>query len=119
MKADLQKKGDVFVVSIQGKLEIENTQPFRDACLGKLMNQKLVFNMERASFVGSTGLQPFLDAITQIDQKSSFGLKIVGVKPEFRRVISNLETSKVSFYDDVNTAIGSFSIPDDSGTEII
>lgn len=120
MKADLRKNGDVFVVSIEGKLEIENTQPFRDACVGKLMGQKIVFNMEQANFVGSTGLQPFLDAITQIDKKNAFGLKIVGVKPEFRRVISNLETTKVSFHDDVKSAIGSFSLPiTDSGKEII
>lgn len=120
MKADLQKQGDVFVISIAGKLEIEQTQPFRTACVDKLMGKKIVFNMEQANFVGSTGLQPFLDTIAQIDQKNSFGLKIVGVKPEFRRVISNLETTKVSFHEDMNSAIGSFALPiKDSGQEII
>lgn len=120
MKADLQKRGDVFVISIAGKLEIEQTQPFRTACVDKLIGQKIVFNMEQANFVGSTGLQPFLDTISQIDQKNTFGLKIVGVKAEFRRVISNLETKNVSFHDDMVSAIGSFTLPiTDTGNEII
>lgn len=111
MKAELQKKGDVFVVSIEGKLEIENTQPFRDACVGKLLEQKLIFNMESANFVGSTGLQSFLETISKIDQSNGYGLKIVGVKPEFRRIIANLEIKNVTFHDTMDAAFSSFVLP--------
>lgn len=109
MKAALSKKGDVYVVSIIGKLEIEDTQPFREACLQKLNGQKVIFNMEKAAFVGSTGLQPFLDVIRQMDQGSEHGVRLVGVQPEFRRLIGALETQRVSFHEDVNTAMVSFT----------
>ncbi len=111
MKAGVKKMGDVTVISIEGKLEIEHTQPFRQICLQKFVGQKLVFNMHSANFVGSTGLQSFLDTVKTIDSSNSHGLKMVGVKPEFRRLLANIEAQRLSFFDEVQSAVQSFSLP--------
>lgn len=111
MKAALKKMGDVTVISIEGVLEIEQTQPFRKICLERFLGQKLVFNMSDAHFVGSTGLQSFLDTIKKIDDANEFGLKLVGVKPEFRRMLSAMETRRLSFFEELNHAVESFSAP--------
>lgn len=111
MKAAVKRMGDVTVISIEGVLEIEHTQPFRQICIQKFVGQKLVFNMRSASFVGSTGLQSFLDTVKTIDASNSYGLKMVGVKPEFRRLLANIETQKLSFFDEVNSAVQSFTLP--------
>lgn len=111
MRAAVKKMGDVTVISIEGILDIEHTQPFRQICLDKFVREKLVFNMQSASFVGSTGLQSFLDTIQKIDATNTFGLKLVGVKPEFRRLLASLETQKLSFFEEINSAVESFRAP--------
>lgn len=108
MRTDVKKHGDVLVVSIAGTLHIEETQPFREAARSKLLGEKLVFNMAGANFVGSTGLQPFLEMIKILDEKGIHGLKLVGVKPEFRRLISNLETTQLQYFECEKTAIDAF-----------
>lgn len=110
MRAAVKKSGDVTIISIEGILSIEHTQPFRRICLEKFIGEKLVFNMKSANFVGSTGLQSFLDTIKKIDDTNSFGLKMVGVKPEFRRLLANIEASKLSFFEDVQPAVESFKV---------
>lgn len=111
MKAAVKKMGDVTVISIEGVLEIEHTQPFRQICLKKFIGEKLVFNMKSANFVGSTGLQSFLDTVKTLDSSNSFGLKVVGAKPEFRRLLANIETQKLTFFEEVNAAVLAFTQP--------
>jgi anti-anti-sigma factor len=111
MRADVKKHGDVFIVSIAGPLQIEETQPLREACRQKLMGEKLVFNMADANFVGSTGIQPFLEMIKLLDEKGAHGVKLVGVKPEFRRLIANLEVNHLQFFDCERSAIAAFNAP--------
>jgi anti-anti-sigma factor len=111
MRADVKRVGDVVVVSIEGTLEIEETQPFREACLSKLLSEKLVFNMKQATFVGSNGLQPFLDTISRLNEANEHGVKIVGVKAEFKRVITSLEAHRVTFHENINDAVKAFVIP--------
>jgi anti-anti-sigma factor len=111
MRAAVKRLGDVTVISIEGMLEIEYTQPFREVCLHRFLGQKLVFNMSQTHFVGSTGLNSFLDTVQKIDAGNTFGLKLVGVKPEFRRLFASLETQRLSFFEDIDRAVVSFSQP--------
>jgi anti-anti-sigma regulatory factor len=105
MEAYLKRHGDITVISIQGPLTIEETQPFREACLKHLVGQKVVFNMARANFVGSTGLQAFMETIKAFDQGSTHGVRFVAAKSEFRRMISNLEAKRVEFFEQENHAL--------------
>src|SRR5262249_44548261 len=50
-----------------------------------------------------------LDTICKIDASNAFGLKLVGVKPEFRRLFASLETQHLSFYENVDGAVVSFT----------
>lgn len=109
MRADVKMMGDVVVISIEGTLPIEETQTFREACRRKVFGEKVVFNMSRAHFVGSTGLQPFLETIRGIDEAAPTGLKFVGLKPEFRRLFSSLENVRFQYFEDVGTAVNAFS----------
>lgn len=105
MEARLKRHGDVTVISISGALTIEETQPFREICLKRFAGHKIVFNMEKAAFVGSTGIQAFLETLKTIDQNTDHGVRLVGVRSEFRRMISNLEGKKIEFFDDEGIAV--------------
>ena len=111
MEAKLKNQGEVTIVTLDGPLEIERTQPFREACIKHLLNKKVIFNMENVSFVGSTGLQAFLDTIRLMSEEGVHGLKVVGVRAEFKRIFMNLEFQKLQFHDTDATAVDAFRIP--------
>lgn len=119
MEARLRRQGDVNVIAISGSLGIEETQAFRDMCSRKFQGQKVIFNMEKASFVGSTGLQAFLETLSSIDQGGEFGVRLVGARSEFKRVISSLEAKRIEFFEEESIAVKDWVplfLPDSSGS---
>jgi anti-anti-sigma factor len=109
MEATIRRHGEIAIVSIRGPLDIEKTQPFRDACAKHFFGSKVIFNFEKANFVGSTGIQSFVEAIRIVSAKSDKGLKLVGLKTEFRRIFSNIEIQGVEIFDTEMIAIESFT----------
>jgi anti-anti-sigma factor len=113
MEAKLKQHGEIAIVSIKGFLDIEKTQPFRDACVKHFLGEKVIFNLEKANFVGSTGIQSFIEAMRIVSQKTQTGIRLVGLKAEFKRIFTNLEIQGLEFCDNETLAIHSFSkIPD-------
>jgi anti-anti-sigma factor len=108
MEAKLRQHGEIAIVSIQGALEIERTQPFRDACNKHFLGEKVIFNLEQANFVGSTGIQSFLEAVKAVSEKTTTGVKLVGLKSEFKRIFSNCEIQGLVFYENEANAIDSY-----------
>lgn len=111
MEAKLKQIGEISVVQIQGSLQIEKTQAFKDVCEKHFAGQKVVFNMNQAHFVGSSGIQHFIDAMKLITSKETGSLKLVGLKPEFKRIFSNLEIQGVQIYESEVEAMMSFTSP--------
>ncbi|MEZ0391712.1 MAG: STAS domain-containing protein [Pseudobdellovibrionaceae bacterium] len=108
METRLKNQGEVTIITIQGSLDIEATQPFREACLRHLLGKKVIFNMEKAAFVGSTGLTAFLEAIRTLSEENQYGLKVVGVQAEFKRIFQNLEIQKLQIHETEAVALSSF-----------
>lgn len=111
MQASVSNHGEVAVVDIQGLLTIEEAQAFRKICAEHFLNKKVVFNMHGASFVGSNGIKPFLDLVSEMAQKGTHGLKVVNPKVEFRRIFFNMELSGLQIHESVDGALASFSGP--------
>jgi len=116
MDAKVKNHGEVTVIEILGPLEIEQTQPFREACLKHFLDRKLVFNMEKAAFVGSTGLQAFLETVKTLSEENRHGLKLVGLKPEFRRIFYNLDIHNIQIHETNSCAVLSFQLPNEEIT---
>ena len=110
MEAKLKQLGEVSVVCISGSLEIDKAQFFRDVCGRQNFGQKVIFNLENASFVGSTGIQPFVDAMKIVCQRSNLGLKVVGLKNEFRRIFANEEIQGLEICDSEGLALASLEL---------
>lgn len=108
MTAKVKPHQDITIVSLGGTLDIEHTQAFKIACLRNLQAKKVIFNMSQASFVGSTGIQSFLETITGLSQSATSGIKFVGVGVEFRRLFQNLELANLGIYENEDAAIISF-----------
>ena len=67
--------------------------------------------MEKTNFVGSTGLQPFLDTVQNFLEKNEFGLKVVCKRPEFIRIFQNYQSNKLRVVDSEDKAILAFQEP--------
>ena len=61
--------------------------------------------------MGSTGIQSFIDSLRILGQSSAVGTRLVGLKPEFKRIFSNLEIQGLEIHESENEAILSFTAP--------
>lgn len=109
METQIRQYGEISIISIRGSMPIDRAQMFRDACLKHLMNVPIVFNLEKASFVGSTGLTPFFEAVEKLAQSRPGSIKFVGAKVEFHRLLSNMELPGVEFHQSEMDALKSFN----------
>ena len=107
MTANLIDKNGVLIVNIGGTLDIEHTHFFKETCLRELLAKKVIFNMENASFVGSTGLQCFIETVQGLSL-GQHGLKVYGAKSEFKRLLQNLELQKLQILENEEQAIARF-----------
>lgn len=108
MTAKIKPYNDIMIITLGGTLDIEYTQTFKMVCLKEFQSKKVIFNMQNASFVGSTGIQPFMETLVTLSMHSPQGIKIVGAGVEFRRIFQNLEIGNLEICDNEDAAIGSY-----------
>lgn len=109
MEAKVTKIGEVLVVNINGRLDIDKTAPFREACLKNLTGKKVVFNLQHLSFVGSTGIQNFFQIVRDLQTQAL--VRIAGMTPDFQRLWSVQQVPDVMIYDNAHIAAESFYRP--------
>lgn len=102
MEAKVQKQGDVLIIHLKGQMSFESADSFKEQCMKHLKNEKIVFNLENLSFVGSSGITPFLDAILFLQKNAS--IKLCRVGAEFARLFRSLD-SQIQFYENERSAI--------------
>ena len=107
MDAKLDQCGEVLVVTINGRLDIDKTKPFQEACFKNLLDKKVVFNLQPLNFVGSTGIQNFFQALKEIHSKNKFGLRIAGLNVDFQRLWT-IHQEEMTIYENTQVAVKSF-----------
>ena len=108
MEARLKNEGEVTIVTLKGRMEIEAAQTFKVACRKHFSDKKIVFNMVGVSFVGSTGIQSFLEAIKFVSEQNQQGVKVSGVSPELKRMFDAYELNQLEFFSTDEEALVSF-----------
>lgn len=116
MKTQIKKAGDTLVVSINGKLDFEASDALKQD-LGKIMREngtdesprKIIFNMEKLDFVGSSGISSFVQALKEFNAQSPTRPRYCSVKSEFQKVIKAFDESDgFEFFDNEERAKKSF-----------
>ena len=110
MQAKLAKKKDVVVVSLSGKIDVENAEPFRKACIDQLSRQgeKVVFNLNGLSFVGSNGIMPFVRTLDEFKKSTNLELKFCQVGSEFKKIFAASPLAELEIFESVEMAVESF-----------
>jgi len=111
MEAKFYQEGDITVVALSGRLNIEKTPAFRTACLQSLKGKKVVFCMKNLSFVGSTGIQSFFQIIREFNQNKHFAAKVSDLKPDFYRLLTFGGAGDLDICESMEGALLSFRTP--------
>lgn len=107
MQAKMLQLGDVTVVTLQGRLEIERANYLKKVCLDNLKNKKVVFCLEGLSFVGSSGIQNFFGFLDEVNKNKMMNVRLAGLKPDFMRLWS-FSDRNVELHGSLDEAMKSF-----------
>lgn len=119
MEAKIQRHGDITVVSLSGRLDLEKNQNFRTVCLRKFLNQKTIFCLQDLQFVGSSGIQTFFRTLQEIHTLNKHGIKISGVKADFLRLLQYTAVSALEVHESTEVAVQSFVTGIPGGIQIV
>lgn len=108
MQAQMSRDGEVIVVHLRGRIDIESANSFRDACMSVLARKQVVFSFKDLSFVGSSGILPFLETMQKLSMVSPGGFKFCQVGSEFRKVFAASPLGHVEIYDTEEQAATAF-----------
>lgn len=108
MEVKLVLDGEIAIVSLSGRIEIEKTQSFKKACLQNFSNKKVVFCMKNLNFVGSSGIQNFFGVLNDLNQNKAMNVKIAGLNPDFQRLFSFSECQSLEMHESIEGALQSF-----------
>ncbi len=111
MEAKYAMRGQVVVVELYGKLDIETSEPFRRTCLEKLVTEKVIFDLRNLNFVGSLGLRGFVTTLEDMKKgNNSPNVKFCGVSSEFRRLFEASGFQVSDMFDNQEKALQSFTL---------
>lgn len=108
MDIKLVLDGDIVVVSLSGRIEVEKTQLFKHACLRNFSNKKVVFCMKNLHFVGSSGIKSFFSVLNELNLDNKLNAKIAGLNPDFQRLFSFSDCSSLEMHENIEGAVQSF-----------
>lgn len=109
MKAQVSKVEDVVIVNLSGRINMEYTEPFREACLKDIARRsnKIIFNLKDLSFVGSNGIMPFVNTLRDLAAQQSTEVRFCQVGSEFQKIFAASPLATVQIFESQDTAIAS------------
>lgn len=111
MQARVQNRGDIFVVQLVGRVDVETAAPFRQACLSQLKGRKVVFDFKNLSFVGSSGLIPFFETMHEFGELNEHGLKFSAVGIDFKKLLLATPLARFEVTETEEQAVLSYQRP--------
>ncbi len=116
MRTQIKKSGDTVIVNVNGKLDYETQEPFKQDLKNLITDaktdsvpHKIIINMEKLEFVGSSGISNFIQTLKDFNARSESKPRYCGVRSEFKRIIKAFdEDSAFDIYDTEDRARKSF-----------
>ena len=107
MKTQIKKSGDTIIVEVNGKLDYETQQPFKEDLRKLIQGSKsdsvptqIIFNLQKLEFVGSSGISNFVQTLKDFNRSSPVKPRYCHVGTEFQKVIRAFdEQDEFDFYD--------------------
>lgn len=107
MKAKITRVGNVTLVSIEGRLEIEKIPELRKLVFDECAQERLVLCLSELGFVGSYGITAFFQIIQELKEKNPFGVKISGFSRDFSFLMGSLGY-QIDQYSSIDAAMRAY-----------
>ena len=114
MKSQIKKVGEAIVVDVDGKLDYETQDAFKERLreLAMKRNQsktdsvptQIIFNMEKLEFVGSSGITQYIQTLKDFAHKTDEKAKIMNASSEFKKVMKAFDDEDVFEFDESSAA---------------
>ena len=116
MKTRIKKEGDTIIVNVDGKLNYEGQLPLKEDLTKIISNnmtdttpKKIIFNLEKLEFVGSSGISSFVQTLKEFNQRSPSKPAYCNVRSEFQKIIRAFdEENAFDFFESEEKARSSF-----------
>ncbi|HRK01535.1 MAG TPA: STAS domain-containing protein [Oligoflexia bacterium] len=103
MKTQVRNTGGKTVISIEGKLDFESSDTFRQWLLGfsrTATSGPVVFDLGALQFVGSSGITQFIESLKDYNRRATIKPVYSNVSSEFRRMMAVYDDSgSFQFWD--------------------
>ena len=109
MEAKVEFRSDVFVVNLSGQMDFESADALKAQCLKNFTEKNVIFNLRQLNFVGSSGITPFLQLLSEMQRTLGTRFKICSVSTEFMRLFDVGNVEGIEIYSNVDDAEKSFS----------
>jgi anti-anti-sigma factor len=111
MDAKVNQVDGVYVVSLSGQMDFESADALRAKCRQHFFQQKVVFDLGQLSFVGSSGITPFLELLKDLLSANGNKLKVCAVSTEFIRLFEAGRLVGLEVYENSQQARMAFQFP--------
>jgi anti-anti-sigma factor len=108
MKALIKQEGEVFVIHLKGHVDMDSTEPFRKTVLSHLKKEKVIFNLNELSFVGSNGITPFIETLVELTNLGQGRVHFCHLSSEFQRIFEASDIQDLRIFENETTAKSSF-----------
>src|SRR5438046_2513897 len=111
-----RQDGNTLIFELEGQLDFETTMKFQATCEEIIQkgpeNCRVIFNMEKLKFVGSSGINQFIDVMKDFNTKPT-PPKICKASSEFSKILRAYQTARRPFeiYEDESQAQHAFDNP--------
>jgi anti-anti-sigma factor len=111
MKAQIKKVGDTIVVAVDGKLDYDTQEPFKEN-LKKIASAaktdstptRVIFDMENLEFVGSSGITQFIQTLKDFGSRTDQKARILKASSEFKKVMLAYDEEQTFEFTDAEAA---------------
>jgi anti-anti-sigma factor len=107
-----KQAANVIVFELEGQLDFETTLQFKETCtelMKKNNSERVVFNLEKLKFVGSSGINQFIRVLKDFNALSEKP-RYCHLSSEFQKVFKAYQTARNPFevFETESQAITSF-----------
>ena len=110
-----KQEGSIIILELEGHLDFETTLQFKEttiSLMAKNQTQKVVFNLEKLKFVGSSGINQFIQVLKHFNSLQEKP-RYCRLSSEFQKVFKAYQTTRNPFevFEDEAAAVISFETP--------
>lgn len=107
MKSKFENKGDTVEVTLNGKIDYESQDPFKESLRNleqekktDIVPKKVIFNLEKLEFVGSSGITQLIQTLKEFGERTDKKAHILNASNEFKKVMRAFDESAVFEFTD-------------------